>query len=217
MQATWADAKTFITERLKADGESAIDFSSTTYEGTFDKRCQLSLALFSKAILWLYSSKATLTLAANDQDVALDDPAKCSKPIFSVKDVWIAESKIQKFQSVTYLDENYDPVTTDAGSPQAWAQKNDYVLRLSHPCSSGLTGTYISGFYSHPKPAADESPLEIPLDHMDLLGAFTAVALRSKVWSETLTLERLKGYSKEAADGMIAIRKRQMMRHLQSE
>lgn len=217
VQATWADAKTFITERLKADGESSIDFSSTTFEGIFDKRCQLALALFSKATLWLYTSKAALTLAANDQDLAMNDPAKCAKPVFAPRKVWIASSPIQRFSSLHTLNENWDAVTTSASSPVAWAELNDYTLRFNCPCSSGLTGTYVAGFYSHPKPAADDATLELPLDHMDLLGAFTAVALRSKVWSETLTLERLKGYSKEAATGITAIRNKQLARHYQSE
>lgn len=202
---TWAEQKLLIVNRLKFDGASSHDLNSTAISSAFDLRAKIAVQEFVRETFYIYEDRAALTLALNDRIVNLLDGAKCAKPIFNPRLVWVNNAKLS-IMSPDHQELLYASATVSTGAPTTWCMPQEGIIKFENKCAAGYADSYVSGWAKHPDISADNQALAVNDWHANMLAAYVAAQFATPVVSSQAGVNRLQMYDKEAYDGMVQLK-----------
>lgn len=207
----------YVAFELRPDGDTAFTLpESTPYFSTpYGIRLDLLLKRFSRDTLLLFTPNVEITVSEGDREFDFSDPANCALALFDVHRIYLANERITRHSSTEKILRNWSPLTP-AGRPYAYAPLSDYKILFEVECADDIEDCFAQGFYRHPTITADNSPVSIPDEYLDIFARYAAAFLRSNVASDEIGLARLARVDQAAAQGVRKMKTDALMRMLQA-
>lgn len=202
---TWQEFKDIVHEKLRADGASTVGLSDRTFESGFDRRTMRHFRAYCRHVheFWVYN--AQLTLALNDQEVNLYDPAKCAREVFAPTNVFIQNVKLTKAPNRDFIARVSQQSGLVAATPSYWIENGESRIRFNVPVTSAIAAAltnYVEGWAEHPTITGDDFEISLHESQHEACAAYCAVALSLPV-AETATIaKRLAQYDQSARIAM---------------
>lgn len=197
---TFSELCLFVAEDLRPDGDSltVIPAAGPYYTTRFGIRLALYLRQFSVETLSLFEPKVALTLAEDDWNVDLSNPAKCAKDIYTPWKTWLEGVEVKRRSSFESLRVHPDAVK---GIPYQFAQIGPSRIHFQVPLAGNYQG-FVQGWAKHPAITADNNVVQLSDDRIELFSRYVAAMMREDVASDEIGILRLQRLDKSAFDAV---------------